>query len=65
MFKHPKNVCLTYTEHFKFSLYLSYTFAKASVCALVHAVYPDVLVTHSSDMIKEVSKEMSKIGCRH
>ena len=65
MFKHPKNVCLTYTEHFKFSLYLSYTFAKGSVCALVHAVYPDVLVTHSSDMIKEVSKEMSKIGCRH
>jgi len=65
MFKHPKNVCLTYTEHFKFSLYLSYTFAKASVCALVHSVYHDVLVTHSSDMIKEVSEEMSKIGCRH
>tara|TARA_X000000368_G_C22394307_1_gene434671 strand:+ start:173 stop:370 length:198 start_codon:yes stop_codon:yes gene_type:complete len=64
MFSHPKNVCMTYTEHFKFSLYLSYTFAKASVCALVHALHPDMFVTHSSDTIAKITEEMKKVGCR-
>ena len=64
MFEHPKNVCLTYTEHFKFSMYLSYKFAIASVCAIVHAIHPDMLVTHSSDTITELLEEMNKIGCR-
>ena len=29
-FSHPDNVCLSYVEHFKFSMYLSIEFAKAS-----------------------------------
>ena len=64
MFDHPQKVCMTYIEHFKFSLYLSYTFAKASFCALIHAVYPDIFVTHSGDTINKLKEEMSKIGCR-
>ena len=64
MFKHPSEVCLTYFSHLKFSFFLSYEFAKASICALIHGVYPDVLVTHSSDTIKYLSDEMKEIGCR-
>ena len=64
MFKHPKSVCLTYFEHFKFSMYLSYKFGLASFCAIIHAIYPDVLITHSSNTIYEISNEMKKIGCR-
>ena len=64
MFEHPKNVCLAYTEHFKFSMYLSYKFAIASVCAIIHAIHPDMLVTHSSDTIIELLEEMNNIGCR-
>jgi hypothetical protein len=64
MFQHPKSVCLTYTEHFKFSMYLSYQFAKASLCAIIHAVYPDVYVTHSHDTVHRIQSAMQAIGCR-
>lgn len=64
MFKHPTEVCLTYFSHLKFSFFLSYEFAKASIGAFIHGIYPDILVTHSSDTIKKVNNEMKKIGCR-
>ena len=64
MFEHPKNVCMTYFTHFKFSMYLSYEFAKASIGAIIHAFHPDILVTHSSDTIARLQSEMKKIGCR-
>lgn len=64
MFEHPKKVCMTYYTHFRFSMYLSYEFAKASVGAIVHAIYPDILVTHSSDTLNRLQNEMKKIGCR-
>jgi len=64
MFQHPKNVCLTYWQHMKFSLYLSYKFLIAGVVALIHAIYPDIFITNSSDVINELSHEMKKIGCR-
>ena len=63
-FSHPDSVCLSYVEHFKFSMYLSIEFAKASVAAFIHAIYPDVLITYSSDTVSKLSQDMSKIGCR-
>ena len=64
MFKHPTNVCMSYFKHMKFSFYLSRTFTKAAVCAVIHGIYPDILITHSSDTISKLSKEMEKIGCK-
>lgn len=64
MFEHPKNVCLSYMEHLKFSMWLSYEFAVASIVAAVHAVYPDAYVTHSSDTVSRIRAAMEKIGCR-
>jgi hypothetical protein len=64
MFSHLKDVCLTYPEHFKFSLFLSISFAKASFFAFVHALFPFLFITHSSDTIKYLDSEMKKIGCR-
>ena len=64
MFRHPSKVCLTYKQHMKFSFYLSYKFLNASMGAFVHAIHPDIFITHSSDTIKEVTNEMEKIGCR-
>jgi len=49
----------------KFSLVLSGEFAKASVGAFIHAIIPDLLVTHSSDTIKKISEDMEKVGCRN
>lgn len=64
MFQHPQNVCLTYFEHLKFSMELSYIFTKAAACAIIHGIYPDILVTHSSDTINIIKEKMKKIGCR-
>lgn len=64
MFKHPANVCMTYFSHFKFSMYLSQEFAKASIGAFIHGIHPDILVTHSTDTIKRLDNKMQQIGCR-
>ncbi len=48
----------------KFSFYLSYTFFIGSFYAFIHGIYPDIFITNSSDMIRVVSIEMKKIGCR-
>ena len=45
MFIHPKNVCMTYFQHMKFSLNLSYRFFKGSIFAFIHAIYPDIYIT--------------------
>ncbi len=64
MFKHPSDVCMSYFEHCRFSLNLSFQFAYASFAALVHAFYPDVYVTHSTDTIHNIKKQMKDVGCR-
>lgn len=63
MFKHPARACMTYWSHFKFSMYLSKEFSKASVCAFIHAVYPDILISHSSDTLKKLENEFKNKGC--
>ena len=63
MFKHPAKACMTYWSHFKFSMYLSKEFSKASVCAFIHAVYPDILISHSSDTLNKLKNEFKKKGC--
>ena len=64
MFLHPPQVCMTYWTHFCFSMYLAREFFVAALCAVMHAVYPDAFVTHSSDTIRKLTNDMQKVGCR-
>ena len=64
LFNHPKNVCMTYLQHAKLSLYFSYLFSKGAVLAIVHAVIPDVAVTSTSDTIKQINDILLVSGCR-
>ena len=64
LFSHPSEVCMSYWTHFTFSLYLAREFFIASLCAMAHAVHPDSFVTHSSDTLFRLQREMKKIGCR-
>ena len=64
LFTHPSQVCMSYWEHFCFSMYLAREFSVAALCAVVHAICPDVCVTHSSDTIRRLTEEMRKVGCR-
>ena len=51
---------MTYFEHMKFSLFLSFTFLKASIGAFIHSIYPDILVTSSTDTLEFLNIEMEK-----
>ena len=51
-FLHPKSVGMTYTEHFCFSIKLSYFFLSGFFKSVVHAFYPDICITSSSDYSK-------------
>ena len=53
-FEHPKQVCMTYFEHFKLSMKLSYLLGKGSFKALVHAFIPDKYITSTSDLVSEI-----------
>ncbi len=64
MFRHPSRACMTYWSHFKFSMYLSKEFSKASVGAFIHAIYPDILISHSTDTLSRLQKEFQKKGCK-
>lgn len=56
MFNHPREVCMTYWEHLSFSMHLSYDFAKASIGAFVHALFPPLFLTHSTDTIQIITE---------
>lgn len=64
IFKHPKNVCMTYFQHAKVSLYFSYLFSKGAFLAIVHAIIPDIAVTSTTDTVAEISRILSTTGCK-
>ena len=63
MFKHPKEVCMNYLEHCMLSLNFSYMLFVGSMKAFIHAVYPDMYVTSTSDLLVNIKKKMEKAGC--
>ena len=60
MFKHPKNVNMTYFEHLKLSLYFSYELFIGSIKAFVHAIYPDMFITSTSDLVHNIQQILIK-----
>lgn len=63
-FKHPKNVCMTYNEHAKFSFQLSYVFLKGASQGVIHSIYPDTCITYAQDTIEEANKLLNNSGCK-
>lgn len=64
MFGHPSDVCMTYIEHAKFSLYISAQLAIGAVKAFIHAACPDIFVTSTSDLIDLLRYTLAEAGCR-
>ena len=46
---------MTYTEHAKFSFYLSFVFLKGATKRNNTFIYPDIYITYAQDTIKEVN----------
>ena len=63
-FRHPKKVCMTYLQHARVSRRLGCLFAKATVTAFVHAIWPDLFTTSSHDAVHRALAIMEDAGCR-
>lgn len=63
-FQHPKNVCMTYLEHFRFALKISYLFLSGATVTLIHAFVPDVFTNTPSDINAKIKYEIENSGCR-
>ena len=61
---HPSNVCMTYLSHMRHSLMLSGWFARASVQALVHAIFPFWCITSSTDNAQGITRLLQSSGCQ-
>ena len=59
-FKHLNKVNMSYFEHMKHSLSLSKLYFEGSVKAIVHAVYPNVYETSSTDIHKKINNNLNR-----
>lgn len=62
-FQHPGKVCLTYYNHFTFSIKVSFKLFVASIKAFVHSIYPDIFITSTTDLLADLNNELKSIGC--
>jgi len=64
MFDHPAKVCMTYFRHFSFAIEMAWYLGLGCVKSLVHAFYPDIFVTSTTDTVNFIQLRLSQIGCR-
>ena len=62
-FQHPQSVCMSYLDHCMFSLKLARYLAVGSMKAVIHAFFPSLYITSSTDLLVTMKEDMSKIGC--
>ena len=55
MWRHLADVGMTYAEHARVSLTLARLFFQASVCAVLHALWPDAFVDSSTQTAERVA----------
>ena len=36
-----------------------------SIKSFIHALYPDVFITSTTDLVVELQEDMKKVGCRN
>ena len=64
IFKHPKDVCMTYVEHMKFAMNVSLRLFVGSVQAFVHAIIPDMFTDSTSELINTIDYMLKNNGCK-
>jgi hypothetical protein len=62
--KHPKNVCMTYWQHFTFSMKIAAIFLQGYVKAFIHAIFPDIYITSTTELVHFIQEELKSVGCR-
>jgi hypothetical protein len=59
-FNHLKERKLTYVEHLKGVLSMSYSLTKANICLLIHGMFPPLFEKTTSDIIFDLNKKLNK-----
>lgn len=62
-FDHPRKVCMTYFQHFRFSMKLSSIFFISSIKAFIHALFPFWCVTSTTDTVTYIQNQLKGVGC--
>lgn len=62
--KHPHSLGLTYWQHMKGSLGYSYNLFSGSIKASVHAIFPFLYETSTSDTVEKIREELSATNVR-
>ena len=62
-FTHPNQVCMSYITHFKFAMSLSQKLLIGSIESFIHAFFPNLYQTSTSDLIVEIKKDLENNGC--
>lgn len=63
-FIHPEIVCMTYLNHFCFSLEMAWYLGVGCVKSLIHAFIPDLFVNSTSEIVTLIQQRLSQVGCR-
>lgn len=56
--KHPTEKKMTYIQHFKHAIEMSFNLAYASFSVFIHAIYPPVNQNTASDIIKYLYSQL-------
>ena len=59
-FTHLNKVNMSYFEHMKHSLSLSKLYFEGGAKAIIHAVYPNIYETSSTDIQKKIYQRLNK-----
>ena len=63
-FSHPNQVCMSYFQHMKFALDIGKNLAVGSVQSFIHAFFPNMYITSTSDLNKKITEKLNNSGCR-
>lgn len=60
---HLEQNCVTYIQHLKFSLNLSFIFFKGSIQAICHAIIPSIFEKSSTECAQKIHDKLRQNGC--
>ena len=64
-FKHPNSVCMSYYRHLSSSLYYSRRMFFASIKALIHAFFPSLFITSTTNTVDDIHELLKINNCKN
>lgn len=61
---HLSNVCMTYTQHLRFSLFVSFKLFYGSLRAFVHALFPPMFSKSTTLLLQDMQNIIANSGCK-